>query len=58
VIIADTRSSMVAADSAAAIVCAFDVDLTVDDCSRSEQLSGGVASTPLNPARKRLNMAR
>jgi hypothetical protein len=49
VIIADTRSSMVAADSAAAIVCAFDVDS--DFCSRSEQLSGGVASTPFNSAR-------
>jgi hypothetical protein len=30
VIIADTRSSMVAADSAAAVVCAFDVDVDVD----------------------------
>jgi len=58
VIIADTRSSMVSADSAAAVACAFDVDVDVDFdfdyCSRSEQLSGGVASTPLNLARKRL----
>jgi len=58
VIIADTRSSMVAADSAAAVACAFDVDVDFDYCSRSEQLSGGVASTPLNVARKRLDKAR
>jgi hypothetical protein len=60
VITADTRSSMVAADSAAAIACAIDfaVDVDFDYCSRSEQLSGGVASTPLNVARKRLDKAR
>jgi hypothetical protein len=51
VIIADTRSSMVAADSAAAVGCAFDFDVDFDFCSRSEQLSGGVASTPFNSAR-------
>jgi hypothetical protein len=53
VITADTRSSMVAADSAATIACAIDfaVDVDFDYCSRSEQLSGGVASTPLNVAR-------
>jgi hypothetical protein len=49
VIIADMRSSMVAAETAAAIGCVFDVDF--EYCSRSEQLSGGVASTPLNVAR-------
>jgi hypothetical protein len=49
VIIVDMRGSMVAADSAAAIGCAFDLH-----CERSEQLSGGVAATPLNVARKRL----
>jgi hypothetical protein len=52
VIIADMRSSMVAAETAAAIACAHDFGL--DSCSRREQLSGGVASTPLNVARKRL----
>jgi hypothetical protein len=51
VIIADTRSSMVAAGSAAAVGCAFDVDVDLDICSRSEHLSGGVASTPFNSAR-------
>jgi hypothetical protein len=55
VIIADMRSSMVAARSAAAIACAHDFGL--DSCSRSEQLSGGVASTPLNVTRKRLTKA-
>jgi len=54
VIIADTRSSMVAANVAAAIACAFDVRVDFDDCSRSEQLSDGVAATPSNVARKRL----
>jgi hypothetical protein len=49
VIIADTRSSMVVAESAAAIGCAFDFDF--DSCPDSGQLSGGVASTPLNSAR-------
>jgi hypothetical protein len=43
VIIADTRSSMVAAGSAAAVGCAFDFDVDFDRGSRSEQLSGGVA---------------
>jgi len=48
VIIADTRSSMVAADSAAAVVCAFDVDFYPMLAQRA--LSGGVASTPLDVA--------
>jgi hypothetical protein len=51
VIIADTRSSMVAAKFAAAIGCVFDFDADFDFCSRSEHLSGGVASTPFNSAR-------
>jgi len=45
VTIVDTRSSVAAAKFAAAIGCDFDVDS--DYCSPSEQLSGGVASTPL-----------
>jgi hypothetical protein len=49
VIIADTRSSMVAADSAAAIVCAFDFDFSPMLAQRA--LSDGVASTPLETAR-------
>jgi len=52
VIIVDMRSSKVAGNFSAAVGCAFDFDF--DLCSRSEQLSGGVASTPLNVARKRL----
>jgi len=56
VIIADMRSSMVAAGTAAAIGCVFDFDAYSDYCSRSEQLSDGVASTPLNVARERLDM--
>jgi hypothetical protein len=53
VIIADTRSSMAAGNFAAAVGCVFDVDF--DYCSRSGQQSDGVASTPLNVARKRLD---
>jgi hypothetical protein len=49
VIIADTRSSMVAVNFTAAIGCAFDFDF--DSCPQCGQLSGGVASTPLNSAR-------
>jgi hypothetical protein len=56
VIIADTRSSMVAANVAATIGCAFDVDVHFDYCPRSGQLSDGVAATPLNVARERLDM--
>jgi hypothetical protein len=41
VIIVDTRRSMVAASSAAAVGCAFDVDF--DYCPRNGQLSGGIA---------------
>jgi hypothetical protein len=51
VIIADTRSPMVVANFAAAAGCAFDFDLISDFCSRSGQLSDGVAATPLNVAR-------
>jgi hypothetical protein len=55
VIIADTRSSMVAADSAAAVGCAFDFDFDVDvdfhPMLAQRALSGGVASTPLDVAR-------
>jgi hypothetical protein len=49
VIIADTRSSMAAAQSAAAVGCAFDFE--IDTCSPSEHMSGGVEATPLNSAR-------
>jgi len=48
---ADMRGSTAAAESAAAVGCVFDVDVDFDFCSRSEQLSGGVVSTPLNSAR-------
>jgi hypothetical protein len=51
VIIADKRSARVVADAAASLACAFDFDVDFDFCSRSEQLSGGVASTPFNSAR-------
>jgi hypothetical protein len=50
VIIADMRSSMVAAGSTAAIACAFDFE--IDTCSPSEHMSGGVEATPLNLARR------
>jgi len=49
VINADTRSSMVAADAAAAIGCAFDFDSGPMLAQRA--LSGGVAATPLMSAR-------
>jgi len=49
VLIVDTRKSTVAACQAAAVGCVFDFDS--DFCARSAQLSGGVASTPLNSAR-------
>jgi hypothetical protein len=55
VTIADTRSSMVAADSAAAVGCAFDFDFDFDFDSgpmlAQRALSDGVASTPLTSAR-------
>jgi len=52
VIIVDMRGSKVAGNFPAAVGCVFDFDF--DYCPRSGQLSGGVASTPLNVARKRL----
>jgi hypothetical protein len=60
VIIAGQRSARVAANVAATLCCAFefDVDVYSDFCSRSEQLSGGVASTPFNSARQRLEVAQ
>jgi hypothetical protein len=53
VIIADTRRSTVAADSAAAVACAFDFDAYSDFSPMLAQraLSDGVASTPLDVAR-------
>jgi hypothetical protein len=51
VIIADTRSSMVAADSAAAVGCAFDFAVDFDPTLAQRALSVGVASTPLMSAR-------
>jgi len=51
VIIADTRSSMVAAESAAAVACAFDVDVDFSPMLAQRALSDGVASTPLEVAR-------
>jgi hypothetical protein len=59
VIIADTRSARIVADAAASLACVFDFDVDVysDFCPRSEQLSGGVASTPFNSARQRLEVA-
>jgi hypothetical protein len=56
VIIVDMRSSKVAGNFSAAVGCAFDFDAYSDYCSRSEQLSDGVASTPLNVARERLDI--
>jgi len=52
------RGPEVAARFAAAFCCALDfyVDVDFDFCSRSEQLSDGVAATPLNVARERLDM--
>jgi hypothetical protein len=47
VIIADTRSSMVAANAAATIVCAFDFDL-----SQAQRATlDGACGAPLNSAR-------
>jgi hypothetical protein len=43
VIIADTRSSMVAANVAATIACALDFDVDFDFCPGSGRLSGGAA---------------
>jgi hypothetical protein len=51
VIIADMRSSMVAAETAAAVACAFDVDVDFHSMLAQRALSGGVASTPLDVAR-------
>jgi hypothetical protein len=51
VIIADTRSSMVAAGSAAAVGCASDFDVDFYPMLAQRALSGGVASTPLDVAR-------
>jgi hypothetical protein len=47
------RSSMVAAGTAAAIGCVFDVDVDFDfhPVLAQRALSGGVASTPLDVAR-------
>jgi hypothetical protein len=50
VIIADMRSSMVAADAAAAVGCAFDFD----HLPAQRAPLDGVASPPLISARKRL----
>jgi len=64
VIIADTRSSMVAADSAAAVACAFELDVDVDfDFLLAQRATIGRgridpvkcgARAPGNLARKRL----
>jgi hypothetical protein len=51
VITADTRSSMVAADSAAAIVCAFDFDFDFDPMLAQRALLDGAPGAPLNSAR-------
>jgi hypothetical protein len=51
VIIADTRSSMVAAGSAAAVGCAFDFDFDLHFLLAQRAPSGGVVATPLNSAR-------
>jgi hypothetical protein len=56
---ADLRRPTVVAKFATAVGCVLDVDVEVevdvdvdvDSCSRCGQLSGGVASTPLNSAR-------
>jgi hypothetical protein len=53
VIIADTRSSMVAANVAATIGCAFDfdVDFDLNFLLAQRAPSGGVVAAPLNSAR-------
>jgi hypothetical protein len=51
VIIADTRSSMVAADSAAAIVCAFDFGVDFYPMLAQRALFNGAPGAPLNSAR-------
>jgi hypothetical protein len=60
VTIVHMAGSEVAAKFAAASGCAFDFDVDVDSdfCPRRGQPSGGVASTPFNSARQRLDMAR
>jgi len=58
VTIVHVARSEVVAKFAAASGCAFDVDVDSDFYPRSGQLSGGVASTPFNSARQRLDMAR
>jgi hypothetical protein len=54
VIIADTRSSVAVADSAAAAGCAFDFDVDSGLTLAQRALSVGVAPTPLISARQRL----
>jgi hypothetical protein len=59
VIIADTRSSMVAADSAATIGCAFDFDVYFDYVARKRletgaQAPGNRRASAWKLARKRL----
>jgi hypothetical protein len=56
VIIADTRSSVVAADSAAAIVCAFDVDLDFDFLLAQRATIRRGRLGLVNVARKRLEI--
>jgi hypothetical protein len=55
VIIADTRSSMAAADSAAAIGCVFDFGVDSDFCSHGGQMSDEAAAASFNSARERLD---
>jgi hypothetical protein len=59
VIIADMRSSMVAADSAAAVGCVFDFDVYVDISGAARRIYG-VAATPSDTVRgaKRLTIPR
>jgi hypothetical protein len=52
---ADCAKPMVVAHAAAAVGCAFDFDLDLMLAQRA--LSDGVVSTPLNSARKRLELA-
>jgi hypothetical protein len=51
VIIADTRSSMVAAESAATIGCAFDFDVDFYPMLAQRALLDGAPGAPLNSAR-------
>jgi hypothetical protein len=54
VIIADTRSSTVVANVAAAVGCAFDFDVDSDFCSHSGgQMSGEAAAASFNSAHQR-----